>query len=444
MSQQDLVEDFSLKPVPDGETLPGFKIAIVILAIGFTLPLFALGAQITQAQGIARGAAACFLGCSLVAALSLATSVLGGRLRLSTYVLLTLTFGRAGGRFINLILAVTLLGWFANVGDMLGTSVSETLRSFYHVSVPPFACTAIGLVLMTLTAIFGFRMMERFASVMVPLLSLFMIYVVMLSIERGGASTALEHRGDGSLSFVDAVSAVVGSVILTAVLAPDFTRYARSDRAAIFSIAGLAIGYPLIMLIAAVPAAILGQSDIMKIMISLGVPGLAIVMLVLATWTSNTGNLYSSTLTLATVFPSKPTWQLGVGGAAIALVAAFFHISDYFVPFLIVLGMAAIPIAGVYVPDRWFFGPRHPEVTDVRQLAKIRPRNTIAWVGGTVIGYVSFATGGLITPIPAVDALGATVLLWILAHPAALTSACRPRTASVQHAESDSLRDDGS
>src|SRR5438445_11980021 len=47
-----------------------------------------------------------------------------------------------------------------------------------------------------------------------------------------------------------------------------------------------------------------------------------IVVLVISTWTSNTSNLYSATLTLATLFRGSSTCRLGLWGALVALVAA--------------------------------------------------------------------------------------------------------------------------
>lgn len=411
MNDHKVVEDFTLQPVPDADTMSGLQIGTVILAVGFTLPLFTLGAQIAQAQGLAGSAGIFFLACGLVGLVSLATSVVGARLRISTYVILERTFGTLGGKFLNLLLAVSLLGWFSNVADLLGTTVSGALRDTYEWHVPSFACSAIAVALMTTTAIFGFRMMERFASVMVPLLCIFMLYVTFLSLHRSDFGAALAKPGDGSIDFIASISAIVGLFVLTAVLAPDFTRYARDDRAALVSVGGLAFGYPLIMLIAAIPATMLGQADIMRIMVALGVPGLALVLLVLSTWTSNTGNLYSTTLTLATLLPRAATWQLGVGGAIIALAAAYFHVSDYFVPFLIAMGIGIAPVAGVYICEVFVAkGCRDA----AGKLPAIRPANLLAFVAGAAVGYASERMGGIVMPIPAFDGLLFSMLMWFV------------------------------
>jgi cytosine permease len=411
MSKQEIVEDFTLQPVPNEQTLSGLKIGIVILALGFTLPLLSLGSQIAKAQGIERAGTIFFAGCFLVALVSLATSLIGARQRVSTYVILEHTFGTIGGRLCNALLGLSLLGWFSNVADLLGTAVSETLHTIWGVEVSAFVCTTCGIALMTTTAIFGFRLMERFASIMVPILSAFMLYIVHKSLQIGSIGQAFALQGDQSIGFVDGISAVVGLVILTAVLAPDFTRYARNGRAAILSVAGLAFGYPLIMLIAAIPATIFGQADIMKVMADLQMPGVALLLFILSTWTSNTGNLYSMTLTTATILPRTPVWQLGVGGALAAVVAAYFHISTYFVSFLVLLGIGTIPVAGIYVCEA-FLGKRNGGADT--PAPSIRPANLAAFMIAAGTGYLSAFRGGIIVPIPALEGLLCAVAAWLL------------------------------
>lgn len=412
MRDNDLVEDFTLRPVPVEETISGLKIGIVLIALGMTLPIFSLGSQIVLAQGLLKGAVIMILGCGITALVGLATSLIGARVRVSTYVILTAVFGEAGGKLLNLMLAIILIGWFANVADMLGVQLSLALMSLYGLAVPAIACTTVALVLMTLTGIFGFKIMERFASVIVPVLLAFMLYVIYLSLARGDVGVALLRSGDGSLTVSQAVSAVLGSVILAGVLAPDFTRYARDEKAASRSVLALAVGYPCIMLLAAVPALILQSSDTMDIMVKLGLPSLALVVLALATWSSNTGNLYSSTLTLATVFPKRPIWQLGLVGFCCAWIASFFNASTYFVPFLVWLGIAAIPIAGVYVSAYFLLGAEPGKL--VRRPVQFRLKNLAAWFFGTIVGCSSVLMDGFVIPAPALEGLVASILAFVV------------------------------
>ncbi|NVD43377.1 cytosine permease [Ensifer sp. HO-A22] len=425
MRDNDLIEDFLLRPVPEAETLSGLKIATVLIALGLTLPVFTMGSQIVLAQGLAKGSLIIALGCGITALVALVTSLIGSRLRVSTYVLLTMVFGNFGGKLLNLMFAVMLIGWFANVADMLSAQLSGAVASTYGVSISPIVYSTVALMLMTLTGTFGFRIMERFASVMVPILSAFMLYVLFLAIGDDTIGSAISKGGDGSLTATDGLSAVVGSVILAGVLAPDFTRYARDGKAAARSVLALAIGYPLIMLMAAIPALVVSSADTMDVMMQLGLPSLALVVLALSTWSSNTGNLYSSTLTLATVFTKRPIWQLGLIGFVCAWLAAYLNASNYFVPFLVWMGVAAIPVAGVYICAYVLHRAAPERLADCS--GSFRAKNFVAWLLGTAIGSGSVMTAGFLVPVPALEGLAGSVLAFLLLNNKALFEVARER-----------------
>jgi cytosine permease len=218
-------------------------------------------------------------------------------------------------------------------------------------------------------------------------------------------AAALARAGDHSLSGLDALSSVIGAIVLTAVLAPDLTRYARDDRSALLSVLGVAIGFPAALLLAAIPAAIYGKNDLMDVMTLLRIPGIAIVILVISTWTSNTSNLYSATLTLATLFPRRSTRTLGLCGAVVALGAAAAGIADYFIPLLIVLGILSAPLAGVYVIDFFVLRGGRYAADQLDKVPAVRGDALAAWALGAVCGLVATYSGYSLTRIPALDSI---------------------------------------
>jgi cytosine permease len=394
-------QDFAAAAVPDAATVHGLQIAMVIAGIGATLPMFTLGTRIAGAQGLRTAMLVAFLACALVGVLAVFTSIVGARSRLSTYQVLEFSFGTRGAGLINMMLAIMLLGWFATTADLLGAAIQHAIGGLYGLSGPKWPYTLASLGAMTLTGIFGFHVMERFVRVTVPLLTLLMGYVVWLSVSRGGLAAALERPGDHGLSAVDALSSVIGAIVLTAVLAPDLTRYARNDRNALLSVLGVVVGFPAALILAAIPAAVYGEHDLMDVMTRLNIPGIAIVVLVISTWTSNTSNLYSATLTLATLFKRSSTRVLGLQGALVALIAALAGISDYFIPLLIGLGVVSAPLAGVYVVDFFVFRVR----PGVGTLPGTRVPALTAWFLGSVLGLAETCSGHSLAGIPAVDSI---------------------------------------
>jgi cytosine permease len=418
--------DYADSAVPDGATVHGLQIAMVITGIGATLPMFTLGTQIASAQGLKTAVGIAFLACGMVGVLAVFTSIAGARCRLSTYQVLAFSFGTRGVQFVNLLLAIMLIGWFATVGDMLGAAVQQASAAMFGLLWPKWPFTLAALVLMTLTGIFGFHVVERFVRVTVPLLTALMGYVVWLSVSHHGLAPALARPGDHSLSAVDALSSVIGAIILTAVLAPDLSRYARNDRNALLSVLGVVIGFPAMLLLAAIPAAIYGKHDLMDVMTLLQIPGIAIVVLVISTWTSNTCNLYSATLTLATLFKGTSTLRLGLWGALVAIIAAGAGIADYFIPLLIGLGIVSAPLAGVYVVDFFLLRERVYDAGRLSELPAIRGTAFAAWLLGSAVGLVETYAGHALTGIPAVDSIFITALGHALMNSAQLRLRLRP------------------
>jgi cytosine permease len=421
-----MAQDYADSAVPDGATVHGLQIAMVITGIGATLPMFTLGTQIASAQGLKLAAGISILACGMVGVLALFTSIAGARCRLSTYQILAFSFGTRGVQLVNFLLAVMLIGWYATVADMLGAAVQQASAALFGLLWPKWPYTLAALALMTLTGIFGFHVVERFVRVTVPLLTALMGYVVWLSVSRHGLTPALAHAGDHSLSAVDALSSVIGAIILTAVLAPDLSRYARNDWNAVLSVLGVVIGFPAMLLLAAIPAAIYGRHDLMDVMTLLQIPGIAIVVLVISTWTSNTCNLYSATLTLATLFRRSSTVRLGLWGALVALVAAVGGIADYFIPLLIGLGIVSAPLAGVYVVDFFVLRERVYDAGTLSEVPAIRVTAFVAWLLGSAVGLVETYAGHALTGVPAVDSILIAALGQVLMNSARLRLRLRP------------------
>ena len=410
------MNDYSRTRVPDSATIGGFRIAVVVFGIGVTLPVFFVGSELAVGLGFRDAAFAMAAGCALVAALMIITSVIGAQSRLSTYMIMQFAFGTLGVRVVNLLLVVSYVGYFAATGDIFGNAIREALMAFYGWDVPRAVCAGIGCVAMTLTAMYGFSLIEKFSTWTVPLLALFMCYVVYLIVEQADLGKVLNSSGTGEISLGLAVSTVIGTNILMAVAGPDLTRFARTEWEGVKSVSGLALGYPLIMLASAIPTLALGETDLMKIMIGLGVAIPALFILVFSTWTTNTINLYSAVLTLAASVTKVPDQRLAIGASVVGTIAAVMGIMDFFLPFVLFIGIAATPIAGVYIADYFVVSRRRYRLEELSVRPKIGHWAILAWLIGSSVSFAS--SGGYITlsTVPAVDGLSVSFLAYIVAR----------------------------
>ena len=146
----------------------------------------------------------------------------------------------------------------------------------------------------------------------------------------------------------------------------------------------------------------------------LGVVFSAFIILVFATWTTNSVNLYSTTLAVAVILPKLSEWKLMIFCAIFGTSMAVAGLADYFITFLEWLGVIVPPIAGVYLTD-YFLLKR--TVFDLDSLEKVEDYDKaalVAWVAATVISVLAFWFAVSMTGIASLDALLITIPLYLL------------------------------
>ena len=156
-------EDYARVRVPENETVSGYNIATLIIGIGVTLPTFYVGGEVAQSIGFSSSIWLFILVNLVLGILCTVTALIGNRTRLSTYMLLHFSFGRKGSAFINFLIGITLLGWYAVTVEIFGTVLTDAIKYLLAVDFPNWLSISLGSVLMTLTAIYGFKVMEKFS-----------------------------------------------------------------------------------------------------------------------------------------------------------------------------------------------------------------------------------------------------------------------------------------
>ena len=125
--------------------------------------------------------------------------------------------------------------------------------------------------------------------------------------------------------------------------------------------------------------------DVVEIYAKLGMPILALSVLIIATWTTNVMNAYSSGLALNQLLHWPPerrrlaTVIAGVIGSALAAAG----ILSSFMSFLMLLTVTIPPIAGVLVADYWIARSYRAEGH-----APIHWRGVAAWGAGVLVMLV--------------------------------------------------------
>ena len=409
-----LTDDHSREPVPVEEAVSGWRVAMVIIGFAITLPLMITGSQVGLAMGLRNALTAFAVGGLVLTVIGSATAVVATSARLSTYKILEFAYGRWGAKIVSGVLALTLFGWYGVTAELFGRALSGAAADIYGFDFPVILGTVAGSILMVAVTVFGFRALDRLSLLAVPLLVLFLAAVVVRSLGSDAALTA----GNGDMDLGVAISVVVGTYIVGAVLVPDLCRYARSRADGVFAIVlSLGFGLPCILAAAAVPSLATQEADLVRIMLSLGLGIPALCVIVFATWTSNANNLYSMSLGLAAVFEHFGKWQLTVAAGVAGTLVAVAGVTDVFIPFLLTLGIAVPPVAGVYLAD--YFAVKgsgaYSEPTGPSNRV-INPTAFVAWLVATALGTLAARGWFSVTQIPACDSFLAAVALYLVLH----------------------------
>ena len=402
-------------PVREDETVSGWSVGMVIFGICLTLPTLYAGAITVEQLGFIGTAKAVGLASLVLSIMSIPAAIVGAETRLSSYLIIEFVFGRRGSDFVNALLGLTLLGWFAVTAGFFGETLAIAFEEMFAVSPPTWLLTLISSVLILITTIFGFKAIDRLALFAVPLLILFLLYVSNLSLADSSWETVLNTEGSNPAYFSTAVSTVIGSLIVGVVLMPDLSRYARSVKDCVSaSVLGNGVGNCFSMLMGVAPAIVTGLLEPMAYMIALGLAGSAFVILVFATWTTNSVNLYSTTLAVAIIKPKIPEWKLTVACGVIGTALAMIGITDYFIGFLEWLGVIVPPVASIYLTDYFVLKQKNYSLTLQDSLPDYDRAAILAWMIGTAISAFTFVSEFSLSTIPTLDALLITAPIYLI------------------------------
>lgn len=380
--------DYEHGAVPQDQRKSWLSIATVWIAIGIDLSGAFLGVALASGMAFWPAIAATMLGSLLLGVLAMACAYVGASTGLSSAMISRAVFGKVGGAILALAISVSLIGWFAVQAGFFGANAQIAFVEFTGLDVPVQMFTGIGAVLMAITAFWGYRSINRLSTIAVPLLLLLLVVGVIVAFVVNGPS-GLDAPVAQTVTFGGAVSLVMGIFILGVVLAPDMARWARTPKQAMIAgFVGFFFGNSIILVVAILLARIMDGTELMAIFFVLGLGGVAVIVLILAQWTTNTTNLYSAGLAFAAISERLDrrtvTAVLGVIGVVIGVIGA----ADYFVPFILVIGIVIAPYGGVYLAA-FFTGRRGPRWAHGAAVPTVDVWSIAAWVVGILVAVAT-------------------------------------------------------
>lgn len=387
--------DHALEQVPLEERRPWWEITFVTSGFSMAVSGMFAGAALSTGMSLKQVILAILIGNLVLALYGGFTGAIGAKTGVSTTMLARRAFGRFGSLIISLVWAVTLIGWFSVQAGFFGHTIHTMYPEGGFFSSVPVAASWGG-VLMILTAYFGYKGIRMLSNIAIPLLLLLSLFGIYLGNSHAGGWSNLSQTISEPVSIVEGIVLVVGTFAVGAVIQPDISRYAKSSKDSwIAMIIGMVIANGFIVFAGAVTALSMGTGDLPAAMLQIGLGFPAMLVLIAAQWTSNDSNLYSASLALSNIVRvSKNKIVMVVGLTATAIGAA--GLADYLTDWLVALGIAIPPVAGILIADYYLIHKQRYRFGPGTTYAKVVWPAFIAWLVGILAGsYIQWGIPSL-------------------------------------------------
>ena len=408
-------DEYSTTRVPPNRSIAWWRIAVINVLFSFSLPSLIAGMDLANGAPGMRLVTGILTGSAILTVISILTSIVGARSRLSSYLLARLAFGTRGSLVLNLVFALSLVGWFGVNINLFGQALARLLPALTGYRGPEWPMEIVAGVLITGTTLIGLKAINRLSNVIVPILIAVCALLLVRALGHNTIAQVLARAPATGLSFGDTVSSVVGGVIVGAVIMPDTCRFIGPVRGAVWtSILTYFVTNAAVMTIGGLAALALHRTDMLDLMLALNLGVGAFAIVIGSSWLLNALNLYSASLSLGAALPRLPRWLATIACGLIGTAAAFLEILDHFLTFLFYLSIVFVPVASVIVIDALLVRRRDYFGTDEPAPRMLEPAALLAWAAGAA--FAVLGSMGLIrlSGIAALDAMIISGLLYLL------------------------------
>ncbi len=354
--QESSQQDKGMSQILPTERRSWASVAFIWIGTMICIPMLMVGGIFAGALTVDSIFWATFLGFSICCALMVLGGIIGCDLGLNATMTSTRAFGLTGSNFtMALAVFIAETGWFG-VQTATCATAFNTLMALVGISFPFWLSCTIWGVVMFITAVYGVKWMSVLNYIAVPLLVILCAYGGMHSIQTAGWNAISSTVTENAMGLPAAISTVIGLFALGATCNSDYTRYCRSRGDVVkATVLGVLPAAVLMIMVGAVMALGTGNFDVTSMFAGLGLPLVAMLVLILATWTTNTGNAYMSGLALCKMFSIKdrdrPKATMGVG--VLGTVIAIAGLAGALESFINIVGATVPPIMGIVIADYW-------------------------------------------------------------------------------------------
>lgn len=294
------------------------------------------------------------IGLLILGSYATALGYIATRTGLNTASLARLSFGNVGSRWVDFILGLTQISWYA-WGSAL---IADLLNNSFGVpSYLNWLTILICTYLFCATAYFGYRVtdwLERLA----PAIMLFLIFwsLIVAMSKVGGFQGLLLLEPTKQLELGELLTIIIGTFISGGTQGSKWSRFTLNGRTAVITfIIALLCTNGFFIFYGAIASLFQIDVDIVNLIAQQGVLIWGLLLLFLNMWTTQENTLSAFWVSATNIFGTKKRTAFVLVGVTFALALAWSKISGMFVPYLLFLGTFIPPIGGIVMSDYWLY-----------------------------------------------------------------------------------------
>ena len=373
------MDEFKNTPLAEQERRSSLTVFVVALGLTAVSTNFIIGAVLAEALNPKEWTAAIIGGGIILAAIAAHTSYYSSKEGSSFAGQMRVLLGPTLARFVVLLAAAIILGWYTIQASLLASVIAQTapfsgIDARLWLLIVPLALAS--------TSFFGIRALSALSWFSLPIVFFGVVYVLVF------APTPLandQSLNTSSMPFAVALSMVFTLWVMgaTATIA-DITRFNKSpSKAAAIGFSAFLIGNTTLMLSGALAYERFGNGDFSSLLAAAGLGLVGLSFLIANIWSTNDNAMYSISLNGSLAFGLSPRFVIALAAifAAIASLTRPYE-SPQISSWLSVLGSFVPSVAGTIVGARLF-------------MAQPRPRICLIAIGvGTSVAIINWAQIG--------------------------------------------------
>ena len=349
------METTTLTRVPESERRPWWSLAFIWAGSVICIPALMVGSMVMAGMDFKQSCLCMVIGYVIVVFYMCLMGIQSSDLGLPCTVAISRAYGVRGSSFlVSLIIAISNIGWFGSQTALCATSFCNIMSGYLHVDFP-----------LWLSCI---------------------IWGVISALMRGAAAAVTAYQPPEFLGWTYGITLAVAGFASGAVTCGDYTRYGKSRKDTILScIVGVLPAGIGALVIGGFLAVSAGSYDLSVVFSNFGLPIIGMLVLILATWTTNTGNAYIAGIAICNMFKLKDsrralvTLIAGAAGTALALLG----IADVFAGFLNIIAALVPAVAGVAIADYWIMGRGRADLWE--PFEGVNWIGVVAWLAGAAV-----------------------------------------------------------